>query len=111
MLTSRSDTDADLSCETCKVRSQATQSVERSLLDGVLPVVRRFGRNTSLREALDLILDGIVAAVGFGAAAITPDGGLRIDRRWPKSARPRPCAGCGRPRRFTGTPAPDRRLR
>jgi PAS domain S-box/diguanylate cyclase (GGDEF) domain len=56
--------------------------VDRSSLDGVLAVMRRLGGSTSLKEALDLILEGIVGVVGFDAAAInvtTPDGDLRVE--------------------------------
>lgn len=56
--------------------------VDRPLLDGVLSVVRKLGRSTSLRDTLDLILDGIVRVVGFDAAAVnvtTPHGDLRVE--------------------------------
>jgi PAS domain S-box-containing protein/diguanylate cyclase (GGDEF)-like protein len=56
--------------------------VDRPLLDGVLSVVRKLGSSTSLRDTLDLILDGIVRVVGFDAAAVnvtTPTGELRVE--------------------------------
>lgn len=56
--------------------------VDRSLLDGVLAVVRQLGATASLPETFDLILKGIVEVVGFDAAALnvtTPEGDLRVD--------------------------------
>jgi len=56
--------------------------MDRPVIEGVLSVVRRLGRSASLRETLDLILDGIVRVVGFDAAAVnvtTATGEVRVE--------------------------------
>jgi diguanylate cyclase (GGDEF)-like protein/PAS domain S-box-containing protein len=61
---------------------RALAGVDRPVLEGVLSVVRRLGSSGSLREALDLILDGIVRVVGFDAAAVnvtTERGDVRVE--------------------------------
>jgi diguanylate cyclase (GGDEF)-like protein/PAS domain S-box-containing protein len=61
---------------------RAFTGVDRPVLEGVLGVVRRLGRSSSLRETLDLILDGIVRVVGFEAAAVnvaTGTGEFRVE--------------------------------
>ena len=61
---------------------RALAGVDRPVIEGVLSVVRRLGRSASLRETLDLILDGIVRVVGFDAAAVnvtTDEGDVRVE--------------------------------
>ncbi|MEP7019004.1 MAG: EAL domain-containing protein [Pseudonocardiales bacterium] len=61
---------------------QPASTVDRSLLDGVLAVVRELGGNIELGEALKLIVGAAAGVLGFGAAAInvtTPEGDLRVE--------------------------------
>jgi PAS domain S-box-containing protein/diguanylate cyclase (GGDEF)-like protein len=56
--------------------------MDRSLLDGVLAVVRELGGSSGLGEALELIVGAAAGVLGFGAAAInvtTPEGDLRVE--------------------------------
>ena len=70
-------------CDTPLVSAPGTAtSVDRSLLDGVLAVVRELGGSSELDEALELIVGAAAGVLGFGAAAInvtTPEGDLRVD--------------------------------
>ncbi|MDT4983014.1 MAG: hypothetical protein QOF95_504 [Pseudonocardiales bacterium] len=70
-------------CETPGVNArQSATTVDRSLLDGVLAVVRELGGSSELGEALELIVGAAAGVLGFGAAAInvtTPEGDLRVD--------------------------------
>jgi PAS domain S-box-containing protein/diguanylate cyclase (GGDEF)-like protein len=70
-------------CETPGVNArQSATTVDRSLLDGVLAVVRELGGSSELGEALDLIVRAAAGVLGFGAAAInvtTPEGDVRVE--------------------------------
>ncbi len=57
-------------------------NVRRSLLEGVLGVVRQLGASSDLHETLDRIARAAVDELGFGAAAINvtgPNGDVRIE--------------------------------
>jgi diguanylate cyclase (GGDEF)-like protein/PAS domain S-box-containing protein len=64
------------------VNERRSAAMDRTLLDGVLAVVRELGGSSGLGEALDLIVGATAGVLGFGAAAInvtTPEGDLRVD--------------------------------